>query len=35
MEPEGDFMASIPMMKMIPEICPITNSRLFEVPSGA
>ena len=29
------FMASMPMMKTMPEIWPISKSRLLDVPSGA
>jgi len=31
----GDLNASMAKMKAMPEICPITRSRLFDVPSGA
>jgi hypothetical protein len=30
----GDLKLSIPKMKMIPEICPMSKSRPFDVPSG-
>jgi len=31
----GDLKLSIPKIKMIPEICPMSKSRPFDVPSGA
>ncbi|MHC4103615.1 MAG: hypothetical protein ACYSR9_01645, partial [Planctomycetota bacterium] len=33
-EPDAVLIASIPKIMTIPDICPITRSRLLEVPSG-